>query len=276
MIDAHHHLWDPAVREYPWMTEAIAPIRRRFDAADLHAVLPAQITQSIAVQAVSSTEETLELLRIAQTDAIVAGVVGWIDLTAADAAEQIAALRASPGGSKLLGVRHQAEDEADARWLAREDVLRGLRAVADAGLVYDLLVRPHQMPAAREAASRLPHLQFVLDHAGKPEIARGAYEPWESELRALAKLPNVACKLSGLVTEAPWNAWTPQQIVPYIERALDAFGPDRVMYGSDWPVCLLAASYAQVYNLAESAIAHLSPPERAAATGANASRIYKV
>jgi L-fuconolactonase len=240
VIDAHHHLWDPSEREYPWMTDAVAPIRRRFDIDDLRSALPAEIAATIVVQAVSAIDETLELLRIAGSNHVIAGVVGWVDLTADDAADQIALLRASAGGSKLMGVRHQVEDEADPHWLLREDVLRGLRAVADAGLVYDLLVREPQFAAAVEAVRRVPELQFVLDHAGKPPIARGGAEPWSTELHKLAVLPNVACKLSGFVTEAVWSAWTPQMISTYMAAVVDAFGPNRVMYGSDWPVCLLA------------------------------------
>jgi L-fuconolactonase len=275
-VDAHHHLWDPARRDYPWM-DASWPIRRRFDPADLDAAAgPLGFERTVLVQTVATVEETEEFLAVAAASPRVAGVVGWVDLTGEDVAGTLAALRAAPGGAALVGVRHQVHDEPDPEWLLREPVLRGLAAVAEAGLAYDLLVRERELPAARAAVERLPQVRFVVDHLAKPRVREGATEPWASRLAALARHPNVSCKLSGLVTEADWAAWTPAQLVPYVRHALAAFGPERLLFGSDWPVCLLAASYARVVDAAAEALdrAGLGAAERDAVFGANASRVY--
>lgn len=197
------------------------------------------------MQTITVAEETPEFLALAQEHELVAGVVGWTDLTAPDAADALARLRELPGGSYLRGIRHQVQGEPDPEWLLRADVRRGLAAVADAGLVYDLVVLPHQLPTCVKAAAALPRLTFVLDHLGKPPIASGALEPWASAVRDPAALPNTACKLSGMVTEADWKGWNPQDLQPYADTVLDAFGPDRLMFGSDWPVCTLAATSAR-------------------------------
>jgi L-fuconolactonase len=278
-VDAHHHLWDPARRAYPWMDERLAPFQRRFGPEDLDAAAgPHGIGQTVVVQTVASVEETKEFLAVAGTGGRVAGVVGWVDLTVADVADAVAALRAAPGGEVLVGIRHQVHDEPDPAWLVRGEVLAGLAAVAEAGLAYDLLVRERELPAARAVAERLPQLGFVLDHLAKPRIREGLVEPWATELRALARLPNVTCKVSGLVTEADWDAWTPEQLVRYVATAADAFGPDRLLFGSDWPVCLLAADYAEVVMAAEQALetAGLDAAERDLVFGANARRVYRL
>jgi L-fuconolactonase len=278
-VDAHHHLWDPGRRAYPWMDESVAAIRRPFGVADLDAAAgPEGFEATIAVQAVSSLEETEELLDVAATSGRVAGVVGWVDLADPEVAATLAALRDRPGGRALVGVRHQVHDEPDPDWLLRDQVLEGLAAVADAGLVYDLLVRERELPAARVVAERLPELTLVVDHLAKPRIREGAMEPWTGGLAALARHPNVACKVSGLVTEADWTAWTPAQLVPYVAHATEVFGPERLLFGSDWPVCLLAAGYAEVVAAATEALdrAGLSPAEREAVFGANAHRLYRL
>jgi L-fucono-1,5-lactonase len=278
-VDAHHHLWDPARRAYPWMDESVAAIRRRFTVEDLDAVVgPQGFGQTIVVQAVSSVEETEELLAVAVASDRVAGVVGWVDLGGPGVAGALAALRARPGGETLVGVRHQVHDEPDPDWLLRDQVLDGLAAVAAAGLAYDLLVRERELPAARAVAQRLPELTLVVDHLAKPRIREGATDPWAGELAALARHPNVFCKVSGLVTEADWDAWTPGQLAPYVRHAVDVFGPERLLFGSDWPVCLLAASYAEVVEAAEEALdrAGLAPAERDAVFGANAHRLYRL
>ena len=278
-VDAHHHLWDPGRRAYPWMDESVAAIRRPFGPDDLDAAAgPQGFGQTIAVQAVSSVEETEELLDVAATSGRVAGVVGWVDLAGPEVADTLAALRARPGGRALVGVRHQVHDEPDPGWLLRDDVGRGLAAVAAAGLVYDLLVRERELPAARAVARRLPELTLVVDHLAKPRIRDGALEPWAGELAALARQPNVACKVSGLVTEADWDAWTPGQLVPYVRHAAEVFGPDRLLFGSDWPVCLLAAGYAEVVEATVEALdgAGLGPAERDGVLGANAHRLYRL
>jgi L-fucono-1,5-lactonase len=278
-VDAHHHLWDPGRRAYPWMDESVAAIRRPFDVAGLDAAAgPEGFEATIAVQAVSSLEETEELLDVAATSGRVAGVVGWVDLADPEVTATLAALRDRPGGRALVGVRHQVHDEPDPDWLLRDRVLDGLAAVAAAGLVYDLLVRERELPAARVVTERLPELTLVVDHLAKPRIREGAMEPWAGELAALARHPNVACKVSGLVTEADWTAWTPAQLVPYVAHAAEVFGPERLLFGSDWPVCLLAAGYTEVVAAATDALdrAGLGPAEREAVFGANARRLYRL
>ena len=277
IVDAHHHLWDPAAREYPWLAgEALAPIRHRYDADDLRSrALPVGVSRTVLVQTTPDVGETVDFLGIAADNPdLIAGVVGWLDLTAPNVTEEIAALRAARGGAALVGIRHQAQDEPDPEWLARADVTAGVRAVVSAGLVYDLLVFPNQLPAAITLVERLPDGRFVLDHAAKPLIADGVREPWAALLGRLAGSPNVACKLSGLVTEADWASWTTADIQPYADVVLAAFGPDRVMFGSDWPVCELVTGYAEVFALAGELCAGLSEDDRAAVFGDTATAWY--
>ena len=276
-VDAHHHLWDPGRRAYPWMDESVAAIRRPFGRDDLDAAAgPLGFGQTIAVQAVSSVEETEELLDVAATSGRVAGVVGWVDLAGPEVADTLAALRARPGGRALVGVRHQVHDEPDPGWLLRDDVGRGLAAVAAAGLVYDLLVRERELPAARAVARRLPELTLVVDHLAKPRIRESATEPWASELAALARQPNVACKVSGLVTEANHQRWSLADLRPAWDIVLDAFGPRRLLFGSDWPVCLLAASWDRWAAAVAELIAALSPDEADALLTKTATATYRL
>lgn len=215
-----------------------------------------------------------EFLALADGSDLIAGVVGWTDLTAPGIADTLAALRELPGGDKLVGIRHQVQGEPDPEWLLRPAVQDGLAAVAAAGLAYDLVVLPHQLPAATAAAALLPQLTFVLDHLGKPPIATGALDPWAGHIRALAARPNVVCKVSGMVTEAAWDAWSARTLRPYTETVLDAFGSARLMFGSDWPVCRLAASYAEVMDVTRTLTADLSENERRAVFGATATAVY--
>lgn len=275
-IDAHHHLWDLAVRDQPW-TAGLPTLRRSFGVADLAPALAAhRIDATVLVQTVTVAEETPEMLALARREPRIAGVVGWVDLQAAGVPDRLAGLRSGPGGECLVGIRHQVQDEPDSEWLVRADVQRGLAAVGAAGLAYDLLVRPHQLPAAVEAVRALPDVRFVLDHAGKPAIASGVLDPWRRSIRDLAALPNVAVKLSGLVTEADHGRWTVAQLRPYAEVLLDAFGAERVMFGSDWPVCLLAADYGRVVDAAERLTAALSPDDRVAIFGGTAEAWYRL
>ncbi|MET8955879.1 amidohydrolase family protein [Streptomyces sp. NPDC004533] len=278
LVDAHHHVWDLAVRDQEWISgPELAPLRRTFSLSDLRPLTNrAGVAATVMVQTMTVPEETPEMLAQAASDPLVAGVVGWTDLTAPDVADTLARLRELPGGGRLVGIRHQVQSESDPRWLVREDVLRGLSAVVDAGLTYDLVVRPHQLPAATAAARRLPGLSFVLDHIGKPAIASGALEPWATELRALAAEPNIFCKLSGLVTEADWHGWTVDDLRPFAETVLDAFGPDRVMYGSDWPVCTVAADYGEVLDAARALTVGISVDERARVFGGTAVNAYRL
>lgn len=272
MIDAHHHLWHPDFRHQAWLARPeMAPINRAFTVGGLStAVLGLGIERTVVVQAVDEPEETRQLLALAENSPLIAGVVGWADLTCPELAAELA----RPG--KLVGLRHGVQAEPDPWWLARPEVRKGLATVAEAGLVFDLLVRPHQLPAALDTVRALPRLTFVLDHLGKPAIASGELEPWLGQIRALAREPNVYAKFSGLVTEADWARWTVADLRPYAEAALEAFGPARLMFGSDWPVCLLAGSYAQVHDAAQLLTPGLSPSERHALFGGTAERVYRL
>ncbi|WP_184929172.1 amidohydrolase family protein [Saccharothrix ecbatanensis] len=275
-IDAHHHLWNLAPRHEDWLDGwHMAPIRRDFDEADLRLVTgPSGVDATVLVQVLANLEETVEFLALAAGSDLIAGVVGWVDLTAPDVAEQLDRLRSGPGGERLVGIRHLVQAEPDPEWLTRADVVAGLRAVRDAGLVYDLLTRPHQLTVALEVVRAVPDLVFVLDHLSKPDIAGRTVEPWATHLSELADEPNVVAKLSGLVTEADWVRWTVADLRPYVDVALEAFGPDRLMVGSDWPVCLLAASYEQVIDTAEQTTESLTTAERDLVFGGTAARVY--
>jgi len=276
-VDAHHHVWDLSVRDQTWMVGPdLEPIRRSFSIDDLAPLAAAAgVTATVLVQTVSVLAETGEFLEVAASNDLVAGVVGWVDLTAPDIADTLAELQARPDGAYLKGIRHQVHDEPDLEWLLRPDVQRGLAAVADAGLVYDLLTKTPHLPAAIRAAQALPQLSFVVDHISKPVVG-GPLDPWATDLRALAALPNVTCKLSGMVTEANWTSWTPADLKPYADVVLDAFTPERVMFGSDWPVCLLAASYGDVVAAAETLTAHLTPAERESVFTTTATTTYSL
>ncbi|MFE1320005.1 amidohydrolase family protein [Kitasatospora phosalacinea] len=276
IVDAHHHVWDLGVRPQPWITgERLAPLARSFSPDDLEpAAVAAGVVGTVAVQTVCVPGETPELLALAARSPLLAGVVGWVDLTAPDVADALAALRELPGGERLVGIRHQVQEEPDPGWLLRADVRRGLAAVAAAGLAYDLVVRPRQLRAAALVARELPELPFVLDHCGKPPVASGALEPWAGAVRRLASLPNAVCKLSGLVTEAAPGRWRPGHFAPYATAVLDAFGPQRLLFGSDWPVCTLETGYREVLDLADRLTAPLGPDEQDAVFRRNAVRVY--
>jgi L-fuconolactonase len=277
VIDAHHHVWDLAVRDQDWITgPAMTPIRRSFSVDDLrpHA-RAAGVGGTVVVQTVTVAAETPELLALAAADPLIAAVVGWADLTSAAITDDLDRLRSGPGGGYLAAIRHQVQSEPDPDWLRRPDVLRGLRAVAAAGLCYDLVVRPHQLPAASYAAAAVPGLTFVLDHAGKPPVGLGTTGPWQAAITEFAALPNTVCKLSGLVTEAGPGA-LPAAFAPFADVILSEFGAGRIMFGSDWPVCLLATDYASVIALARTLVAGLSEAEQTAVFAATATRVYGI
>jgi L-fuconolactonase len=275
IVDAHHHFWDPDRADYPWMTPALDPIRRRFDPDDLAPDLTrAGVSQTVLVQTRASLAETTEFLGVAAATPFVGGVVGWVDLTDPGTADQIAELRAGPGGEWLVGIRHQVHDEPDMDWLLRADVRRGLEAVERAGLVFDLLVRTRELPTAVRTVEAFPDLRFVVDHLAKPPIRDGNLLPWAERLAAFAPLPNAWCKVSGLVTEADWVAWRAEDFAPFVAHAVSVFGASRLLFGSDWPVCLLAGSYASVLQLARQSLAMLDEAEQAAVLGTNAVAVY--
>jgi L-fuconolactonase len=276
-IDAHQHFWRYSPAEYPWIGVGMERIARDFLVADLEAVArPEGIGGSVAVQARQSLAETRWLLELAAAQPFIRGVVGWVDLRSGEVGEQLAALLDRPNAvvGKLVGVRHVVQDEPDPRFLLGEAFVGGLRQLAPFGLTYDLLLYPPQLPAAVELAGLLPTQPFVLDHLAKPRVKTGEIADWRRDIESLARHQNVSCKVSGLVTEAAWQAWKPTDFRPYLDVVLTAFGPERLMIGSDWPVCLVAASYAEVARIARDFFSGLSPAEQAEIAGGTARRIY--
>ena len=277
IIDAHHHLWDPQPGQYPWMTADFAPIHRRFGPEDFAPLLAAcGVDRTIVVQTYSSLDETREFLAVAEHTRFIAGVVGWVDLCDGTASQVIATLRAAPGGKRLVGIRHQVHDEPDPNWLLQPAVQDSIAAVGRAGLVFDLLVRPRELPAAMETVAAHPEVRFVIDHIAKPPIRDGGSTEWDRWMPRLADKSNVSCKLSGMVTEADWRAWRASDLRPYVRSILEWFGPERVLFGSDWPVCLLAAPYRTVFDTARQLVSELMPGQEKHVMGETAVRIYRL
>ena len=273
MIDAHQHFWKFNAERDAWITDDMQAIRRDFLPGDLEGVLAANgVHGCIAVQADQSEAETEFLLDLAGRHSFIKGVVGWVDLRSL---RLEATLEALAENAHLVSVRHVAQAEAD-DFLTRDDVILGIGSVGRAGLTYDILIYARQLPAALTLTSRLPNQTFVLDHLAKPLIKDGVLEPWATHLRELARRPNVFCKISGLVTEADWTAWRPEHLRPYLDVAFEAFGPDRVMFGSDWPVCLLASPYDRVLGVVADYAAALTASERNALFGGTATRAYRL
>lgn len=276
-IDSHHHFWDPERGDYPWMTGPVLPIRRVFAPEDMAPLLaPAGVQKTVLVQTWSSLEESYEFLALANATEFVVGVVAWVDLMAPDVGRTLDDLLAARGGKWLVGIRHQVHDEADPRWLARADVRRGLREVAARGLVYDLLIRPRELAVSLDTVNALPDLRFVIDHIAKPEIAKAGFDRWSALMRPFATMPNVWCKLSGMVTEADWAQWLPADIRPYIDEVLRIFGPARCMMGTDWPVSLLASDYKRTVDLVRDAIVELPEADQKAVLWNSAVDAYRL
>jgi L-fuconolactonase len=275
IIDSHQHFWDPARFDYPWMTNEVSIIRRPFGPRDLQPILSQSgVSHTIVVQATSMVEETLYLQDIAASTSFVSGVVGWVDLTDPRVRETAARLKEARGGDYLVGMRHQVHDEPDAEWLMRSDVQRGLQQLAAAGVAYDLLVRTRELPSALKTARNNPDVRFVIDHIAKPPIREGAIDVWAAAMEPFSELGNVYCKLSGMVTEADWSKPIPDQLVPYVQQVLQWFGEDRLMFGSDWPVCLLVATYGEVLDALDHALGDLPSASKSKIYGANAARFY--
>jgi len=271
-IDAHHHFWRYGADTHPWIDASMGALRRDFLPADLEPLLTAAgFDGCVAVQAQTNTRETEWLLRLADVNSFIRGVVGWVDLRSPGAADELRRLAAHP---KLRGVRHIVQDEPDERFLLRDDFGRGVAALGPLGLAYDVLVYARQLPAAIEFVRRFPRQSFVLDHLGKPDIRGGGFETWRHEFERLSASSNVWCKLSGLVTEAGWQSWQASDFHRYLDTALACFGADRLMIGSDWPVCLLAGDYERVIAVVADYIARLSSSERDSILGDNARRFY--
>ena len=258
MIDTHQHFWRYEAVEYGWIDDSMSAIRRDFLPRDAKCEMDrAGVRGSIAVQARQTLDETRWLLDLAHEHRFIQGVVGWIDLQQ-DVDAQLASFADQRA---LVGVRHIVQDEPDG-FLERPALLAGMARLEPAGLAYDILVYARQLPQAIAFARHFPRQRLVLDHLGKPDVRGGGFDQWQRSIRELAALSHVCCKLSGLVTEADWRKWTPGQLRPYLDTALDAFGPDRIMIGSDWPVCLVAASYADVIGLVRDAIGEYSVAEQ--------------
>jgi L-fuconolactonase len=275
-IDAHQHVWNYSAADYPWIGAGMERLAQEYLPADLEAVArPEGIAGSVAVQARQSLAESRWLLGVAERHPFIRGVVGWVDLRSESVADDLAEL--APHAT-FVGVRHVVQDEPDPRFLLGATFIRGLRQLQRFGLTYDLLLYPPQLPAAVELVGLLPEQPFVLDHLAKPglkpPINAGERDEWRRGIEALARRPNVCCKLSGLVTEASWRQWQPADFRPVLDVALTAFGPERLMFGSDWPVCLLSADYAEVVGIIRECIAAVSPAEQAQIWGGTATRFY--
>jgi L-fuconolactonase len=276
-VDAHHHVWDLAVRDQPW-TAGLTPLRRSFDVDDLRpAAQRANVTATVLVQTITVPAETPEMLALAAAEPLIAGVVGWTALDSPAIADRLAELRELPGGHTLVGIRHQVQEEPDPRWLCRPEVRRGLAAVGDAGLAYDLLLTAGQLPAAVETVRALPEVRFVLDHAGNPPADdEAAAAAWRRDVLELARSENVTVKLSGLVTRGYPDPVPPGLLRSWSQTLLDGFGPGRMMFGSDWPVCTLTSTYDEVVAVADDAVAGLSPAERESVFAGTATRFYRL
>jgi L-fuconolactonase len=274
-IDAHQHFWTYEPREYEWIDESMDVLRRDFLPADLEPELKRTgFDGCIAVQARQTLEETRWLLELAEQFPFVQGVVGWVDLRSP---ELRALLESFEGNRKLAGVRHMVQSEADDRFLLRPDFLRGIAMLEEFGLTYDILIYTKHLGVAAEFVSKFPRQRFVLDHLAKPPIKSGALSEWAKGIREPAKFPNLYCKLSGLVTEADWKTWKSQQITQCLDVAFECFGADRLMIGSDWPVCTLAAPYARVMGIVTEYVQErCTAQEREAVLGGNAAKFWRL
>ncbi|MFE3526292.1 amidohydrolase family protein [Streptomyces sp. NPDC059161] len=280
LIDSHHHVWNLGHHPQPWLDEpGHEAIRRNFSphklrSAATRTIAGRRLEQTVVVQCVTSVPETRDLLALAHSDPLIGAVVGWADLTSASIGDVLDDLRGGPDGRYLRALRHLVQGETDPGWLQQPSVERGLRAVQDRGLAYDVLVRSHQLPQAIRLAERLPGLALVLDHAGKPSVARGELDDWERGIRLLARHTQVRCKVSGLITEADHARWTIADIRPVWDVLLSAFGPDRLMFGSDWPVCLLAGGWNHWASAVEELLLDCSASETEAILAGTAAAFY--
>ena len=273
-VDSHHHFWNYSVQEYGWIGEPMKAIRRTFEPSDLKAaVAPVGVDAVVSVQARQTVEETDFLLAHASKNEFIRGVVGWVPLVEEGVENVIEHYKAH---AKFKGVRHVVQDEPDVNFIMRDDLSRGVSQLKKFGLVYDILIFERQLKPSIQFVDRHPDQVFVLDHIAKPKIKAGELEPWTTDIREMAKRPNVYCKISGMVTEADWETWTPETLRPYIDTVLEAFGPKRLMFGSDWPVMLVACPYSHWWQVVNTAIAGLSESERDRILGLTAVEAYKL
>lgn len=273
-IDSHQHFWRYTAAEYPWMSEQLAALRRDYLPEDLAPLLArAGLDGCVAVQAQQTVAEARWLLALADAHACIKGVVGWVDLQSERVEESLAELARHP---RFVGVRHVVQDEPEDGFMLRPAFQRGIGKLRQFNLAYDLLVFPKQLPAAIGLAANFPEQRFVLDHIAKPFIRAGTLSPWREQVRELAKAPNVWCKVSGMVTEAKWDGWGAADFRPYLDVVFAAFGPERLMFGTDWPVCTLAGSYAQVHGLVDDYTRALTAEARGSFFGGNATEFYRL
>jgi L-fuconolactonase len=273
-IDSHHHFWIYHPAEYPWITDKMSMLRRDFGPEDLIRETAASgVSGVVSVQAAQTLDETWRLLSFAGHYEFIKGVVGWVPLAGPDLSHLLYTVAANP---KLRGVRHILHDEADDFYMLRKDFNRGIAELKPFSLAYDILIFERHLPQTIEFVDRHPDQVFILDHIAKPRIRAGEMSPWRENLRELAKRPHVYCKLSGMVTEADWGAWTDAQLKPYIDVVLSTFTPQRVMFGSDWPVCLVATTYSRWVDTVGRAISGLSDTEKARIWSGTAREAYKL
>jgi L-fuconolactonase len=273
-IDAHHHLWRYSSAEFGWIDDPMGALRRDFLPADFQSqIMAACVDASVVVQARQSLEETRWLLDLAAQNHFIAGVIGWAPIASAEFPQVLEQLR---GDKKLKGLRHVLQDEPDDAYALREDFQRGLKLLEGTGLVYDILIHARQLPLAVQMADRNPNQMFVLDHMAKPRIAAHELSPWREHLCELARRPNVMCKVSGMTTEADWSQWTMADLEPYLATALECFGPQRLLAGSDWPVCTVATTYQRWWETLRQWASALSITEQESILGENASHVYQL
>jgi len=274
IVDSHQHFWQVGRFDYPWMSPELGVLNQDYLAAALDPTLKrCGVDKTVLVQASNSVEETRWLLSLSDQCRFIAGVVGWVDLMSDDVGHQLDEFVTRPN---FKGVRHLVESEPADDWLIQPKVVRGLRALATKGISHDLLVHTRHLKYARSVAEQCPELRLVINHMAKPPIARGEISEWASELKKIADCPNVSCKLSGLVTEADWKNWKSRDLRPFVDKALEYFGSKRLMFGSDWPVCLLAATYDQVLESMQSLLADLNDEERSRIFERNATDFYRL
>ena len=273
-IDSHQHFWNYNPAEHVWMNDQMEILKTDYMPTDLEPLIAdAGIGGTVAVQARQNLDETEWLLDLADNHDLIKGVVGWVDMRSPKITEQLEKYASHP---KFVGVRHVIHDEVDDRFILGEDFLRGMGHLQTYDLTYDLLLRPQHIPPAIEVAGKFPDQPFVLDHIAKPLIEAGTLESWETDIRRLAEFDHVYCKVSGMVTEAAWKGWTQSDFVPYLDVVFDCFGVDRLMFGSDWPVCILSGSYAEVVGIVTDYIQQFSADEKDKIMGGNASKFYRL
>jgi L-fuconolactonase len=277
-IDSHHHIWDISVRPQTWMQgDEVKPISRTILMNELEPELEkAKIDYTVIVQTVATVDETPEFLDLSLSHPKICAVVGWLDLESDDIRPQLEKYLSHPGGKNLVSIRDLAQDKEDPNWLLRDNVVKNIHRIGEAGLTFDILTRPPQLAAAVEMVKRSPNNSFVLDHISKPYMAKGEFQPWANQMSEIASYENVVVKVSGLFTEANWSDWSQETFRPYLDHVLNSFSPSRMMFGSDWPVCLLAATYTDTINLMEEFTKNFTKSEQESFWAGTAKRAYKL